>query len=157
MSSGSRVLVALRVNATPERAFQVFTDQIGEWWRPNGLFQFSATRTGTLGFEPGPTGCLVETYDDGSTFTIGEIRVWEPPERLVMSWREESFHDDQVTELTVRFDEVGEQTRVTVEHVGWDSIPAEHEARHGFELSVFQHRFAQWWQDLLRSMARSLD
>ena len=39
--------------------------EIGQWWRPNGLFQFTDGRDGTLAFEPGPTGRLVETYDDG--------------------------------------------------------------------------------------------
>ena len=63
----SRVLVALRVDATPERAFAAFTDEIGRWWRPNQLFQFSTGRSGTLTFEPGPSGRLVETYDDGSS------------------------------------------------------------------------------------------
>ena len=50
----SRVLVALRVNATPERAFAAFTTDIALWWRPNELFQFSVGRSGTLSFEPGP-------------------------------------------------------------------------------------------------------
>ena len=35
----SKVYVALRVKATPERAFAVFTGEIGAWWRPSGLFQ----------------------------------------------------------------------------------------------------------------------
>ena len=39
--------------ATPARAFAAFTDEIGQWWRPNGLFQFSNGRSGTLAFEPG--------------------------------------------------------------------------------------------------------
>ena len=50
----------LRVDATPERAFAAFTGEIGRWWRPNGLFQFSVGRTGELAFEPGPSGRLVE-------------------------------------------------------------------------------------------------
>ena len=35
----SRVFVALRVKASPERAFAAFVDEIGDWWRPNSLFQ----------------------------------------------------------------------------------------------------------------------
>jgi hypothetical protein len=41
---------------------------------------------------------------------------------------------------------------VTVEHVGWDAIPQEHAARHGFPLTAFQRRLAEWWQVLLRSL-----
>jgi len=152
MTSRSRVLVALRVDATPDDAFRAFTDEIGEWWRPNGLFQFTDGRTGRLRFDPGPRGRLVEIYDDGSTFVIGSVRTWEPPHLLVLTWRHASFAPDQATELHVRFTASGDQTRVSVEHYGWDSIPAEHAARHGFALNVFQLRFAEWWQSLLQAL-----
>jgi uncharacterized protein YndB with AHSA1/START domain len=152
------VLVALRVPAPASRAFAVFTERIGDWWRPSGLFAFT-DRVGTLAFEPGPGGRLVETYADGDVFVVGRIRVWEPPRRLVLSWRQDSFAPDQETELHVRFDQIDEagrpvQTRVTVEHVGWDRLPPGHAARHGFPLATFQLRFAEWWQLLLREIAR---
>jgi uncharacterized protein YndB with AHSA1/START domain len=153
MTEASRVLVALRVNAAPARAFAAFTEEISLWWRPNGLFQFTGKRDGVLSFEPGPKGRLIETYDDGTVFVVGDVRVWDPPHRLVVMWRHESFAPDQVTELHVRFDEVGGQTRVTVEHFGWDKIPQRHAARHGFPLPTFQLRFAEWWQLLLRNLA----
>lgn len=155
MTDASRVLVAIRVRAAAPRAFAAFTEQIAQWWKPNGLFRFSDGRDGTLTFEGGPGGRLVETYADGTEFEVGRIRVWDPPNRLVMSWREASFEADQETELHVRFDAVDAPahasplTRVTVEHFGWDTIPAEHAARHGFPLPDFQIRYAEWWQILL--------
>lgn len=155
-NDGSRVLVALRVPATAERAFAAFTGEIGQWWQPNGLFRFTR-RGGTLRFEPGPSGRLVETSPAGDEFVIGEVREWDPPRRLVTSWRHESFAADHETELHVRFDEVAEkQTRVTVEHFGWDRIPPEHTARHGFPLDAFQRRFAEWWQSLLARLASTV-
>jgi uncharacterized protein YndB with AHSA1/START domain len=152
MTQGSRVLSAIRVNATPTRAFAAFTQEIDQWWRPNGLFQFTRGRSGVLSFEPGANGRLVETHDDGSTFIVGEVRVWDPPRRLVLTWRQDSFAPDQSTELHVRFEEAGQQTRVTVEHFGWDKIPQRHAARHGFPLGIFQLRFAEWWQLMLRDL-----
>ncbi|MBO0894591.1 MAG: SRPBCC domain-containing protein [Acidimicrobiales bacterium] len=156
MSEPSRVLVALRVPVAPARAFAAFTEQIAEWWQPNGLFQFTAGRRGTLAFEPGPSGRLVERYPDGSSFVVGHIRAWEPPRRLVLTWRQAGFAPDQETELHVRFDQVDDpaaaQTRVVVEHFGWDRIPPEHAARHGFPLAILQLRFAEWWQALLRHL-----
>jgi uncharacterized protein YndB with AHSA1/START domain len=152
MSQGSRVLSAIRVNASPARAFATFTEEIGQWWRPNGLFQFTRGRSGVLSFEPGSNGRLIETYEDGTVFVIGEVRAWDPPHRLVVTWRQKSFAPDQSTELHVRFEEAGEQTRVTVEHFGWDTIPQGHAARHGFPLVTFQLRFAEWWQVLLRHL-----
>jgi len=161
MTDTSRVLVALRVPVPAARAFAAFTTQISEWWQPNDLFQFTVGRSGTLAFEPGPGGRLVETYADGSSFVIGQVRAWDPPHRLVLSWRHASFAPDQETELHVRFDEVDDvpagsaaQTRVTVEHFGWDGIPPEHAARHGFPLATFQLRFAEWWQTLLRALSK---
>ncbi|WP_421119577.1 SRPBCC domain-containing protein [Aquihabitans daechungensis] len=153
MTEASRVLVAVRVPADPGRTFSAFTDEIGTWWRPNGLFQFTDDRTGTLAFRPGPDGCLVETYDDGSTFTVGDVLAWEPPHRLVLTWRHASFASDQTTELHVTFTEVGAETRVVVEHFGWDRIPAAHAARHGFPLPDFQLRFAEWWREQLGRVA----
>ena len=152
MTERSRVFVAARVKATPARAFAAFTEEIGQWWRPNGLFQLTRRRGGVLSFEPGPNGRLVETYPDGTMFVIGDVRVWDPPRRLVVTWRHESFAADQSTELHVRFEEVGKQTRVVVEHFGWDTIPERHAARHGFPLAVFQLRFAEWWRLLLDSL-----
>jgi len=152
LTQGSRVLLAIRVNATPARAFAAFTEEIGQWWRPNGLFQFTRGRTGVLSFERGSNGRLIETYEDGTVFVIGEVRVWTPPHRLVVAWRQDSFAPDQATELHVRFEEAGEQTRITVEHFGWDTIPQRHAARHGFPLATFQLRFAEWWQILLRNL-----
>ena len=148
----SRVLVALRVAAPADRTFAAFTDEIGEWWQPNALFRFTNRDGGRLAFEPDPPERLVEIGTDGERFEIGPVRVWEPPHRLVFGWRQAGFADDQSTEVSVRFDAVENGTRVTVEHFGWDAIPQEHAARHGFPLGPFQQRAAEWWQDLLRSL-----
>ena len=147
----SSVLVALRISAPPQRAFDVFTRDIGLWWRPNALFQFTRRGAGRLALEPGEGGGLTETFDDGEVFEIGRIRVWQPPERLVLSWRQASFAPDQETEVHVRFEAVGEETRVTVEHFGWDAIPPASVAKHGFPSQVFLLRHAEYWQALLAS------
>ena len=154
--SRSRVLVSLRVAAPPERTFAAFTEEIGEWWRPNGLFQFTNRDSTRLAFEPEPPEHLVEIGTDGVRFEIGPVLEWSPPTRLVFGWRQANFPHDRSTEVAVRFDAVDEGTRVTVEHFGWDAIPQEHAARHGFPLSAFQQRAAEWWQELLGSLQRQL-
>ncbi|MGE0666960.1 MAG: SRPBCC domain-containing protein [Sphingomonadales bacterium] len=150
----SKVIVSLRVAATPDRAFQVFTRDIGLWWRHDGLFAFDVDRSGTLRFEPGPQGRLVEIYDDGGSFEISRVTAWEPGRRLALTWRQASFAPDQSTRVEVRFDPVGAETRITVGHSGWDAIPRPHAARHGFPLVPFQQRQAEHWQVLLASLAR---
>ena len=150
-------MVAIRVTATPQRAFDVFTGDIGLWWRPNGLFEFTRGKAGSIAFESGPDGRLTETYDDGSAFEIGRVTAWEPPHRLALTWRQASFSDDQMTEVEVRFEALGEgETRVTVRHSGWDSVPQDHVARHTFPLAVFQQRHAEWWRTLLGSYRQRL-
>ena len=147
----SRVLVSLRVAATPERAFAVFTEEIGRWWRPNTLFQFTPRARGVLAFEPGPGGAFLETCPDGQVFEIGRITAWEPGVRLAFTWRQASFSPGQTTDVDVRFEPVGTETRVTVEHRGWDRVPQDHVARHGFPDAIFLQRHGEWWQALLRS------
>jgi uncharacterized protein YndB with AHSA1/START domain len=147
----SKVLVALRVAASPERAFEAFTGEIALWWRPNGLFAFTPRGPGVLSFEPGVGGRLIETRAGGKVFEIGRISAWSPPQRLVFSWRQASFAPGEETQVEVRFEPVGDETRVTVEHTGWDSVPAVHVARHGFPNPVFLQRHGEWWQALLAS------
>lgn len=147
----SRVLVSLRVAASPERAFHAFVDEIGLWWKPNGLFPTTPRPPGMLAFEPRLGGRLTETLSEGKIHELGRVTAWEPHNRLSFTWRPASFGPAQSTEVEVRFEPVGEETRVTVEHRGWDSVPQEHVARHGFPEGVFLRRLGEWWQILLHS------
>jgi uncharacterized protein YndB with AHSA1/START domain len=149
----SRALVALRIAAPPSRVFTAFTAQIGQWWRPNGLFELNGRSDGRLAIEAGLGGRIIESYPDGGQFEVGHVRVWEPPDRLVFSWRAASFPPDRETEVHIRFEDVDGGTRVVVEHFGWDDIAQEHVARHGFPLLPFQLRLAEWWRALLYSLA----
>jgi Activator of Hsp90 ATPase homolog 1-like protein len=155
----SKVLVSVRVATTPARAFEVFTAEIGAWWRPNTLFRFTPRSPGVLSFEPpadGQGGRLVETLPNGKVFEVGDVRVWAPGERLVFGWRQATFAPEQATEVEVRFEAVGAETRVVVEHTGWDSVPVEHVARHSFPNVVFLQRHGEWWRDLLDAMKARL-
>lgn len=145
----SRILVALRVAASPERAFDVFTGDIGSWWRPAPLFAFTSEGPAALTFEGGEGGRLVQLLPGGKMFEIGKVRLWERPDRLVFGWRQASFPLGCETEVEVRFEAVGEETRVTVEHRGWDAVPAENAARHGFPNTVFLERHGAWWREML--------
>jgi uncharacterized protein YndB with AHSA1/START domain len=148
----SKVYVALRVQAAPERAFEAFVQEIGAWWRPNGLFQTTPRAPGVLAFEPGEGGRLTETLASGKVFEIGQITAWEPPARFVFSWRQANFPLDLNTEVEVCFEPVGDgETRVSVEHRGFDQVPAGSAARHGFPDQALLMRLAEWWRALLTS------
>lgn len=145
----SRVYVALRVAASPERAFAVFTQEIGAWWTPSALFQTTPRAPGRLAFEDGR---LIETLANGKVFEIGRILAWEPPERLVFSWRQASFPPDLKTEVEVCFVAVGDETRVSIEHRGFDQVPADGVARHGFPDRALLAHLATFWQAQIRAL-----
>jgi uncharacterized protein YndB with AHSA1/START domain len=151
----SRVYVALRVKATPEQAFAAFVDEIGQWWRPNILFQ-TTPRPGVLSFEPGEGGRLIETRAGGKVFEIGRILAWEPPRRLVFSWRQASFPLDLHTEVEIGFEAVGDETRVSVEHRGFDRVPAESAARHRMPDQVLLMRLADFWREQIAAVSEQI-
>ncbi len=147
------MLVSVRVKASPSHTFEVFTRDIALWWRPNGLFRFRPGPPGVLAFEAGEGGRFTETAPDGEVFEIGRIQVWKPGERLVFGWRQATFAADQGTVVEVRFEPIEAETRVTVLHRGWDSVPPEHVARHRFPDAIFLRRHGEWWQTLLAALS----
>lgn len=154
--TGSKVLVAVRVAATPDEAFDAFISEIGSWWQPNPLFQFTPRSPGVVRFEGQAGGRFVEELPDGKVFEIGRIKIWEPGARVVFGWRQAAFRPDQNTEVEVRFEPIGDETRVTVEHRGWDTVPIQHVARHGFANVVFLRREGEWWHVLLARLGAHL-
>ena len=151
----SKVYLALRVPAIPSRAFAAFTDEISLWWQPGSLFPLTPRGDGRLAFEPGVNGRLLTTLADGEIFEIGRILIWDPGERLVFTWRPASFTPGLSTEVEVRFEAVGNETRVSIEHRAWDSIPQKHAARHGFPEHVTLQRVSDWWRaSLIRLRGR---
>lgn len=107
-----------------------------------------------MSMEAGVGGRLLETHEGGDVDQIGTIRVWEPPRRIVITWRPTSFSAEQETEVHIRVEPVDQISRIVIEHHGWDTVPDHHATRHGFPLLVFQHRLAEWWRDLLTSLGR---
>ena len=150
----SKVIVSVRVAADPHDAFDIFTRDIALWWKPSPLFRFTPRDGGVLSFEPGEDGRFIETLPSGTVFVIGRIQVWEPGRRLVFGWRQATFTKDQNTQVEVRFEPVEGETRITVEHRGWDSVPQQHVARHTMSEVVFLRRHGEYWRALLAELAK---
>lgn len=70
----SAVIVSLRVPASPEVAFDIFTGEISAWWRPSALFQITPRGDGTLSFEG--EARLITTLASGKVFEIGRVTAW---------------------------------------------------------------------------------
>lgn len=144
MSASS--LVSVRAPLDPARAFRLFVEKIGDWWRPDELFEITSKGDGRLSFEEGSQGRLITTLGDGEVFEIGRILEWSPPERLSFAWRQANFAPEMVTRVDVTFVGVEEETRITVVHTGWTTIPRAHAARHRFPDQVTLMRAGEWWR-----------
>ena len=76
---------SIRVRASAERAFQVFTRDMDSWW----------PRTHHIGNSPmkrvvveGRAGGSVYTeQEDGTVCPWGTVLTWEPPQRFVLAWQ----------------------------------------------------------------------
>ena len=101
--------------------FDVFVRTIGAWW-PLVPFSAGGDRVRDVTFERRPGGRVYETWDDETTAEWGEVIIWEPPSRFVMTW----FFTGQPTEVELTFAELGPGlTRVSVEHRGWEALSDE--------------------------------
>ncbi|MEZ5894861.1 MAG: SRPBCC domain-containing protein [Parvularculaceae bacterium] len=152
----SAAIVSLRVAASPERAFDAFTRDIGAWWRADQFFALTPRGDGEMFFEPGPDGRLATRLASGKIYEIGRILKWAPPHLLAFQWRPATFAPEQMTEVEVRFEAVDNGARITIEHRAWDAIAQSHVARHSFELIAFQRRLALFWRAGLSSMAEQI-
>ncbi|MDE1939233.1 MAG: SRPBCC family protein [Alphaproteobacteria bacterium] len=108
----------IHVNAPQARAFEVFTARFGSWW-PKG-HHIAAVEMKEAVIEPRRGGRWYEKGIDGSECQWGEVLVWEPPSKVVLSWRLNSkFQIDETieSEVEVRFIADGANaTRVELEH-----------------------------------------
>ena len=105
------------VNASPERAFDVFTAGIGRWWPKS--HKIGPADLDRPIIEPRTGGRWYELDVDGTECEIGKVAVWEPPHRLVLIWQltpEFAYDPDLVTEVEVQFTPEGNGTRVDLEH-----------------------------------------
>jgi uncharacterized protein YndB with AHSA1/START domain len=101
--------------------FDTFVATIGVWW-PVTPFSAGRDRVRDVTFERCRGGRVFETWQDGTEVDWGEVLVWEPPARFVMTWNMAGA----VTEVELTFTEVGPAlTRVAVEHRGWEQLTDE--------------------------------
>ena len=117
---------SLRVNAAPERAFEIFTSGLGRWWpRDHGVGP--RPRKG-VAIETHVGGRWYEMAEDGTETTVGRIIAWEPPRRFVMTWDINSQWKPDSTvnsEVEVQFIPDGDATRVELEHRKFERLGAE--------------------------------
>jgi uncharacterized protein YndB with AHSA1/START domain len=122
---------SIRVGLSVEAAFRLFTEGIGSWW-PLSTHSVGLERAETCVLEGRPGGRLYETLADGSESLWGTVLVWEPPQRVVLTWHP-GRKSGTAQELEVRFRASGSGTEVRLSHRGWETLGAQAiEVRDGY-------------------------
>ena len=114
---------SLVVKCSPERAFEVFTREIGSWW-PLTQYSIGQDKITEVVFEEQVGGRIFERHSDGGEGEWGRVLAWDPPNRFAMTWYPGGT-PDKATELEVRFAPEAGGTRVDLEHTGWEILAAE--------------------------------
>jgi uncharacterized protein YndB with AHSA1/START domain len=106
------------VNTPQTHAFDVFAKRFDVWWPRDHHIGKGAMREAVI--EPREGGRWYEKGEDGSECEWGRVLHWEPPARLVLSWKiNGKFQVDEAvdSEVEVRFHaESANRTRVELEH-----------------------------------------
>jgi len=109
---------SILVNAPQANAFDAFARRFDAWWPREHHIGKSAMKEAVI--EPRAGGRWYEKGEDGSECEWGRVLLWEPPNRLVLSWTiNGKFQVDESveSEVEVRFRAEGEsKTRVELEH-----------------------------------------
>ncbi len=118
------------VRATPEKAFQVFTEGFDRWWPRTHSVGDAPLKRATL--EPRVGGRWYSLTEDGVEHEWGDVLAWEPPLRILLAWRltaEFTFDPSLLTEVEVRFTALGDgETRVDLEHRGLERFGSSSQA-----------------------------
>jgi uncharacterized glyoxalase superfamily protein PhnB len=119
------IVRTVTVRLDPAAAFHAFTSDMDKWYaRGPHSFNYPDRAVG-ITIEPRVGGRWLEVWREGDGYEIGRVLAWEPGRRLLVSYRNRYLPDDPLTEIEVRFDPVPDGTLVTLEHRGWERLPAE--------------------------------
>ena len=129
------------VDASPETAFRVFTEQIADWW-PLHTYGMFHEDTEAVAFEDRAGWRLVERAKDGRESVWGEVLDYEFASRLRMTWHPGRSVEEMPTEIELTFTADGDGTTVVLEHRGWEKAPTDEirNARTGYD---------QGWNEVL--------
>jgi len=111
---------SVTVSVPVERAFEVFTAEIGTWW-PLRTHAVDTERSETVVMEGRVGGRLFERTPTGEEHVWGTLVGWEPPNRIVYSWHP-GRGEETAQEVEITFSPEAEGTRVDIRHYGWEKL-----------------------------------
>jgi hypothetical protein len=116
------------VVATTQRcAFEVFTEQITEWWPSH--HHIGDAPIEEIVIEPREGGRWFTRHQDGSETSTGYVSRWQPYDRLTLIWQigaDWQYDPKLITTVDLRFEsEADGRTRVRLEHADLDNYGAQ--------------------------------
>ena len=120
MSTVPDISGKITVSVPVEQAFRVFTSSFDSWWPRE--YHFGQAEMAEAILEPGEGGRWYERGTDGTERDWGRVLVWEPPQRLMVTWQTNGLYQydpdpAHASEIEVRFTADGPgQTVVELEH-----------------------------------------
>ena len=132
LTSAEPVRKSVTVPAAPERAFELFTAHIHQWW-PLATHSVGGEQAAGIVFGAGTGAEITETLADGSTSVWGTVTGWEPPHRVAFTWHAGTAAAEATSvEVTFTPDGPG-ATVVRLVHSGWEHRPDGASARDGYD------------------------
>jgi uncharacterized protein YndB with AHSA1/START domain len=125
MAARQAARAEVTVEASPEEAFALFTEDIGLWWRRDTPYWNDRERGLCVRIEPGEGGRFIEVYEleTGSGMEVGRVTAWEPGRRLALTWTQVGWPEGASTQLEITFEPVADGTRVRLQHTGFERVP----------------------------------
>jgi len=138
---------SVTVSVPVERAFEVFTAEIGTWW-PLRTHAVDTERSETVVMEGRVGGRLFERTPTGEEHVWGTLVAWEPPNRIVYSWHP-GRGEETAQEVEITFSPEGDGTRVDIRHYGWEKL--------GDRLEDTIASYQEGWDKVIASYAQAAE
>jgi uncharacterized protein YndB with AHSA1/START domain len=112
---------SVSVPLVPERAFRLFTEEMGSWW-PLDSHSINGSEATGVKVEPRVGGRVFETPPGDGEAEWGRVTAWEPPRLFAMTWHP-GFEAERATLVEVTFSGTAEGgTLVELVHGGWEAL-----------------------------------
>ena len=137
---------SVTVKLPRDEAFRLFTERIGSWWplARDSVYKADAV---DVTMEPRVGGRLYESAADGRTSDWGSVTVWQPVDRLAVTWH--PGHEEELATLVeVTFSDTADGgTQVDLLHTGWEI--------HGATASEAAATYRSGWPRVLELFAKA--
>ena len=113
---------SIRVKASTEKAFRIFTQEMDTWWPRT--YHIGSSPMKRVVVEGKSGGNIYTEQEDGTVCPWASVRTWEPPNLFVMVWQvspewQYEPNVERCSEVEVRFTPVDDGTTlVELEHRG---------------------------------------